>query len=66
MAKSYTGLKKQHDKVRTVFEGLTPPAPDDEYEDLRRSVYREMDKMDQYLTGRVTGDGSVHMPISEE
>lgn len=65
MAKSWEVLKKQHDKVRKAAESLTPPQPSDEYESLKGEVFKHMDKLDSYLNGQITGDGSVSLPEAE-
>ena len=65
MAKSWEGLKKQQDKIRSVQEGITPPQPSDEFESLRSEVLKHMGKLDSFLVGQVTGDGSVSIPEAE-
>lgn len=65
MAKSYTNLKAQFEKIRSATEGLTPPEPDDEFEDLRRALYPAFDRMKGYLDGRISGDGSMQSPSVE-
>lgn len=66
MADSYSKLKAQHDKIRSTYERITPPTPDDEFETLRRSVYQEMDRVEGYLQGRISGDGSIQAPSIED
>lgn len=65
MSKSYGGLQRQVTKVREAMEKLTPPGPDDEFEDLRRSTLQSFDKVQTYLHGRVTGDGGIQAPEAE-
>lgn len=62
MAKSYEALEGQVKKIRSTVERITPPEPDDEFETHRRNVMSEMDKFQDYIHGRVTGDGSIQTP----
>lgn len=66
MASNYTKLKVQVDKIRGALEKITPPQPDDEFEDLRRSCFPPFDRMDAYINGRITGDGSAQTPSEVE
>jgi hypothetical protein len=59
MANHYGSLEVQVKKIRSALEVITPPEPDDEFETQRRSVMGEMDKLENYVHGRVTGDGSI-------
>lgn len=59
MAKSYTALRDQQQKIRRTYERISPPQPDDQFETLRASVLKEFDRVEKYLQGRVTGDGSM-------
>lgn len=65
MASSWEVLKKQHDKIRKALERVTPPQPSDEYEALKGEVFKDLDKVDSYLHGQITGEGSVSMPEAE-
>lgn len=65
MASSWESLHKQHEKIRSAIETRTPPAPSDEYESLRGEVLKHFDKMQTFVTGQVTGDGSVSIPEAE-
>jgi len=66
MAKTYEGLQRQHRKITTALEGLAPPQPDDEYEDLRREVLKSSERVHDYLQGRVTGEGSLSTPEARQ
>jgi hypothetical protein len=61
MARNYSRLEQQVKKIRSTIERITPPSPDDEFEDQRQSVLKEMDKFEAYIHGRVTGDGSLQV-----
>ncbi len=65
MAKTWAGLKRQHDKIKDALESVTPPAPSDEYEALKGEVFKHMGKLDNFLTGQITGEGSVSIPEAE-
>lgn len=66
MANTYETLQRQVGKVNDVLMRLTPPQPDDEFESLRGEIKRHVDKLDVYLEGRVTGEGSLSTPGMEE
>lgn len=65
MAKSYTSLQLQCTKIHNALNKVVPPKPDDEFEDLRREVSKHLDKLNNYLQGRVTGEGSSQTPVVE-
>lgn len=65
MAKSFEALKQQQDKIKRVQETITPPTPSDEFEALRAEVLKHMSKLDNFLVGQITGDGSVSIPEAE-
>ena len=58
MAKSYTALQRQCNRVSEVLLHLTPPKPDDEFEALRHVALRDLGKVDEYIKGKVTGNES--------
>lgn len=66
MAKTYEGLQRQHRKISSAIEGLAPPQPDDEYEELRREVLKATARVDTYLEGRVSGEGTLSTPEARQ
>ena len=65
MAKTFAGLQKQHEKIRTVYTNLTPPTPSDEFESLRQGVLVHMERVEAFIDGQVTGEGNVTIPTAE-
>jgi hypothetical protein len=65
LAKSYESLKVQTDKVKEVLGKLTPPEPSDEFESLRTEILARFDKLDEFLVGQITGEGSLSLPAAE-
>jgi hypothetical protein len=65
MAKSWDGLKLQHDKIRSTYEKISPPVPSDEFEAMRQATLAHMGRMDAFLVGQVSGEGFMTEPAAE-
>ena len=66
MAKTYGGLKLQLDKIRGAVEKITPPQPDDEFEDLKGNLLKHLEPIETYVNGRDSGEGSLSTPEAME
>lgn len=62
MAKTYGGLSLQLAKIRSALEKVTPPGPDDEFEDLKANTLKHLEPIETYVHGRDTGEGSLNAP----
>lgn len=52
-------------KIRSASEKVTPPVPSDEFEDLKINLYGAFDRLEAFVNGQVTGEGSMSMPGAE-
>lgn len=55
MAKTWQGIEKQINKIKTVTQDLTPPVPDDEFETARRFATEALNTLERYCRIRHTG-----------
>lgn len=55
MAGSWEVLEKQINKVKTVLTNLTPPEPDDDFENERRTAIEKLNDTEKYARVRHTG-----------
>lgn len=66
MAKTYGSLSRQLAKIRSAMEKVTPPKPDDEFEELKGSTLKHLEPLETYVHGRDTGEGSLNAPEVSE
>jgi hypothetical protein len=55
MAKSFATLEQQLYKIGNTLGRISPPEPDDQFEDLRRDVLKFFTKMQKHVHDRVVG-----------
>lgn len=59
MAKSWEALRGQLRKIDTVIGKVTPPEPDDTFEDIRRDVLAKVDQLGEYVHNKIEGSDDV-------
>jgi len=52
--KTWAGANVAAKKITTALKKITPPEPDDQFEDLRRDALKFVDKWSEYLSIKVT------------